>query len=425
MATKRIPLSAVKVGMYLCEIDRSWIDTPFLKHRFLIESPADLAKLQQCGVQEITIDTDRGLDVTSIPEAPQDEEGDLISTPTSSDPPLPIPSAVDRIQDLPPTVQGKSLAGELMAMRHTRQHMLNSVQDILQTLAKTGGMAVEQVNQLTQDIIAETLDHEEAYIALIRTREFSPALYDHALAVSTLAVLLGRAVELNETELQHRASAGLFHDAGLIKIPESIHRPLQQLSESELGVFQSHPRRGLEFLTQQSNLSDEVQTLISEHHINLDGSGYPANLDPTTIHTSSRILRLVDEYDELLSGQHTGKSQSVRAALQSLYQQGKKGVLDAKLVASFITLIGIYPTYSLVELSTGERGIVTANSRENLLHPTILLIQDANHQPLPDPIPFNFSVMSVNSPSPEIVQILPPEQVGVNLDSVLENWVTL
>lgn len=131
------------------------------------------------------------------------------------------------------------------------------------------------------------------------------------------------------------------------------------------------------------------------------------------IQPASRILRLTDEYDELLSGHQCGKPQTLHEALQSLCQQGKKVGLDAELVGKFINLIGIYPTYSLVELSTGERGIVTANSRENLLHPTILLIQDAAHQPLPEPIPFNFSVLGTDSPSPEIVNILLPEEVRI------------
>lgn len=86
--------------------------------------------------------------------------------------------------------------------------------------------------------------------------------------------------------------------------------------------------------------------------------------------------------------------------------------MDAELVGKFINIIGIHPTYSLVELSTGERGIVTANSRENLLHPTILLIQDAAHHLMPEPFLFNFSVLGTDSPSPEIVKILLPEEVG-------------
>ena len=427
MAKKRVEISFVKVGMYLCGIDRSWLDTPFLRHRFLIRSPEDLTKLHQCGIQEITIDTDRGLDDISTTETAHQEET-LASPPL--DPPrvktqTSIPPEVTRIQQLPEEIQGKSLGGELTAITQTRQYMLEDVQDILETLSKTGGIAFEQVNHVTQSIVAETLDHEEAYIALIRTREFSPALYDHALAVSTLAVLLGRAVGLEDSECQDLAIAGLLHDSGLAKIPQALHRPLHELSDSELKIYQSHPKRGLDVLMQQSSFSEQVQTFIREHHVALDGSGYPPNIDPATIKPASRILRLVDEYDELLSGHLSGQPQTVRGALQILYQQGKTGALDAELVGKFINLIGIYPTYSLVELSTGERGIVTANSRENLLHPTILLIQDATHKPLPEPIPFSFSVLGADNPSPEIVKILPPEEVGIQLDTALEDWVTL
>ncbi len=81
MANKRIPISSVTVGMFICGIDRSWLDTPFLRHRFLIRSPADLTKLQQCGIQEITIDTDRGLDDLSITATESQEETTLTPPP--------------------------------------------------------------------------------------------------------------------------------------------------------------------------------------------------------------------------------------------------------------------------------------------------------------------------------------------------------
>lgn len=410
--------------MYLCGIDRSWLKTPFLLHRFLIKSFSDIVKLQQAGIQEITIDTDRGHDVVSNSDPPHTHE-DVSTTPHSPISDSSRPPEVARLHQLSPSVQGKSLSGELTTMKMVRMYMLEGVQDILHTLQKTGRLALEQVHQITESVMAESLRHEEACIAMIRTREFSPALFDHALAVSTLAVLLGRAVGLDNTALQHLASAGLLHDTGLLNIPQVLHRPLNQLSDTELVLYHKHPHRGVEMLSQQSSLADEVDTLIREHHMALDGSGYPANRDSATIQTSSRILRIVDEYDELLTGHHTGNPLPVRTALQTLYQQGKKGVLDGALVATFINLIGIYPTYALVELSTGERGIVTANSRDNLLHPTILLIQDAIHQYLPEPIPFNFSVLSSHGSQPEIVRVLAPEQVGIDLDSALENWMTL
>jgi len=425
MATKQIPTASVQVGMYLCGIDRSWLGTPFLRHRFLIKSPADIAKLQQCGIQEITIDTERGLDVASDSEPSTILEDDFTSAPNTATTAYSVPPEVERIYDLPPTVQGKSLSGELNSMKHARQYMLEDVQDILQTLTNTSGLAIEHVHHVTKSVMAETLAHEEACIAMIRTRDFSPALYDHALGVSTLAVLLGRTVGLEETALQHLAIAGLLHDVGLLKISPALHRPLNQLSDFELGLHHTHPQRGLELLTKQSALAEEVDTLIREHHIALDGSGYPSYINPAKVGTPSRILRIVDQYDEILGGHYTGNPMSIRVALQTLYHQGRKGLLDEELVATFIGLIGIYPTYGLVELSTGERGIVMDNSRDNLLAPTILLIQDSAHQPLPDQIPFNFSVLSSDDPRPEIVQVLPPEDIGIDLDSALEDWITL
>ncbi|HBP88887.1 MAG TPA: hypothetical protein DD706_14465, partial [Nitrospiraceae bacterium] len=358
MPIKRIPTTSAQVGMYLCGIDRPWLDTPFLLHRFLIQSSNDIAKLREAGIQEITIDTDHGLDVASDSE-PLHTQDDVSSLPDSTLPHSSDPPEVERLQHLPLSVKGKSLSGELTTIKQVRKSMLEGVQEILHTLQKTGGLAIEKVHQITETVMAETLGHEEACIAMIRTRDFSPALYDHALAVSTLAVLLGRAVGLDQTALQHLASAGLLHDAGLLNIPQILHRPLNQLSDSELGLYQRHPRRGVEMLSHQSSLPDEVDTLIREHHTALDGSGYPANIDSAKTQKPSRILRIVDEYDELLSGHRTGNPLPVRTALSTLYQQGKKGLLDGELVSTFINLVGIYPTYALVELSTGERGIVT------------------------------------------------------------------
>ncbi|MGD9851920.1 MAG: HD-GYP domain-containing protein [Nitrospirales bacterium] len=421
MGIKRIPIDSVSVGMYLCGIDQSWLNTPFLLHRFLIKRQVDIDKLKNCGILAIDIDTDRGIDVPAlqVPETSGDDQAEQ-AVPT-----LLAPSEEERINHLSKELQGISLSQELSSIRQTRKQLLDGVHELLEALAKTGRVEVEKVNECSQAIIEETLNHEEAYIALIQTREFSPILYDHALTVSTLAVLLGRAAGLEDIDLQYLGTAGLLHDVGLLYLPNQLHRPVKKLSTSELTIYQTHSQRGVDALKKNPNLAPKVLELILQHHEALDGSGYPAKFSSDTLDRSSRILRIVDEYDELLSGHHSGNPLSVRAALQLLYQKGKKGMIDPVLVARFINVIGIYPTYSLVELNTGERGIVTGNSRDNLLEPMILLIQDANHQPLLEPIPLNFSVLSPQTTKPQIVGVLSPEEAGITVESVLKEWVTL
>ena len=139
----------------------------------------------------------------------------------------------------------------------------------------------------------------------------------------------------------------------------------------------------------------------------------------------SQLLRIVDDYDELLTGQQGLPPLSGKDSLGELLKRGKAHKLNLQLVSQFISQIGIYPIYSFVELNTGERGIVTAHSKENLLQPTILLIQDAAKHPFSDPIPINFATIHDCTVTPEIVKILDPEQEGVQIEKVLADWVTI
>ena len=63
MAQRTIPLTRLMVGMYLIGVDRSWLQTPFFRHRFKIKVQSEIEALQRAGVAEVTIDTEQGLDV--------------------------------------------------------------------------------------------------------------------------------------------------------------------------------------------------------------------------------------------------------------------------------------------------------------------------------------------------------------------------
>lgn len=94
--------------MYLREIDRFWLDTPFLRQRFLIRSTKDIAKLRGCGIQEITIDTERGLDEPTTTEIEDQEETLVLKIPHVPNKPI-IPLEGARFQGLPQEIQGISL----------------------------------------------------------------------------------------------------------------------------------------------------------------------------------------------------------------------------------------------------------------------------------------------------------------------------
>ena len=64
---KRIPLCQLRVGMYVAGIDCSWFRTPFLKHRFLVQTVEQIERLQRSNIHAVDIDPSKGLDVMSFP----------------------------------------------------------------------------------------------------------------------------------------------------------------------------------------------------------------------------------------------------------------------------------------------------------------------------------------------------------------------
>ncbi len=427
MSQKTIPIESAIVGMYLCGIDLPWMETPFLRHRFLLKTTAQIDKLKKAGVKSLTIDLNRGKDVTepSQPAASEDSQNlDIASNEELENPALDLSPDLD-LSQLPKALLGKSLSNELATTREVRQEMLESVRDILSSIATSGVVQANQVKEVTHSILAQTLEHEEASIAILCSRECSPDLHEHSLAVSTLAVLLGRLFGYDDSQLRTLGTAALLHDIGLVRIPASLLSPQNRKSDSDREQYQAHVQHSTDILQESDGISDEIRKIVEDHHILLDGTGYPNHNDPHTFSSMSQLLRIVDEYDELLTGHQGLPPMSGKEALGELLQRSKKNKLNLQLVSQFISQIGIYPIYSLVELNTGERGIVTAHSKENLLQPTILLIQDADKHSFLDPIPIDFSTLQGKESIPEIVQILDPEREGVQVEKVLADWVTI
>jgi len=428
MSQKTITINALMIGMYVCGIDRPWMETPFLRHRFSITTQTQIDKLKQCGVKHLTIDLSRGIDAVLAPEQKEGTDNVEQENPTEDIPSTPHTNdhrAQERIANLPTTLKGKSLSNELSSTRDIRSQILESVRDLLTSITTSGTIHAHQIKEVTHSIISQTLEHEEACMALIRTREFSADLHEHSLSVGTLAVLLGRLIGYDDAQLGTLGTAALLHDIGLLRIPSSLLVASNRQSKEEQDLYNSHTQLGMEMLQESSGISDQVRHIIETHHVRLDGTGYPIHIAPESIPTTSRLLRVVDEYDELLTGQLGQPSMSGKHALRELYQRGQQNQLDQQLVSQFISQVGIYPIYSLVELNTGERGIVTGHSRENLLHPTILLIQDASHHPYLEPVPINFSTMHDSQSIPNIVKVLDPEHEGVRVEKVLADWVTM
>ncbi len=130
---------------------------------------------------------------------------------------------------------------------------------------------------------------------------------EHSLRVSQLSLSLGKALGLQETELEMLKTAGLLHDIGKIAIDEEILNKPGGLSEEEREELKRHSEIGFRMLNTVDNMS-EIALYILYHHERWDGHGYPKKLKAEEIPLTSRIIAVANAYEVMTSDKVYGQA---------------------------------------------------------------------------------------------------------------------
>jgi HD-GYP domain-containing protein (c-di-GMP phosphodiesterase class II) len=181
----------------------------------------------------------------------------------------------------------------------------------------------------------------------------------------------------------------------------------------------SHVSYGLEILQESGTLNQDVIDMVAHHHERYDGSGYPDGLTQDDIPSFARIAAIVDTYDAITSNRSYAAAISPSEAIRLLYQ-GRDAEFQAELVEAFIQAVGIYPAGTLVELSSGEVGVVVAEYRSRRLRPRVMVLLDAEKNTLAESKMINLQD-DAGSDSTSLLTIaksLQPGAYGIDLADV-------
>jgi len=378
---KSISLHQLRVGMYVVGIDCSWFRTPFLKHRFLVQTVEQIERLQRSNIQTVDIDSSKGVDVIPLPIAEKIPDTIGLHTSTQALPAHDAPRSLG------------TLSQELTMARETRDKLAQSVKTVFDEIGKTGAARPGPVNEAVQEIIivTRTLSTHATFMAMSHERHPDASFNDHSLAVCTLAMIIGQALGYDIKKLHELATGALLHDIGLLQLPHHLFRTSTPLSGEDLAAFHHHPRLGAIAIEAQRDFPQTVRQVAAEHHVTPDGQGYPSETSAASTTEASRIVMVADRYDELRTGFGGLRPLPSHVAIQQLFQGGEFGRLDLHLVSLFIKLVGIYPVYSFVELNTKERGMITAINPATLHQPIVALTYDETGSPYRNPLTIDLS----------------------------------
>jgi HD-GYP domain-containing protein (c-di-GMP phosphodiesterase class II) len=353
VAQRTIPLTRLVVGMYLIGVNRSWLQTPFLRHKFKIKDQSEIEALRLAGITEVTIDTGQGLDIVD-PKLSRSApvETVLVESPTPIQPVAPLAES----SSLPPAMM---LAENFSKARQRRAEWVNRLNRLFEHTRMTGLVDYDAAGQLIDETIGDILDRQAACYAVLGLRQPDPTIHEHGLTVSTLSVILGQALNYPRERLQQLGIGGLLHDIGLTCLPRNIVKRPKTMSPAQQALYESHTTQGGTILEKSGSSDPAVLAIVKGHH-NLTTQIEQTGEISAAHQESARLIGIIDQYDELVTGQTGFTPMSSNQALTQLYQRHRANEALSQVVSYLIRAIGVYPLYSVVALSSGELAVVGA-----------------------------------------------------------------
>jgi HD-GYP domain-containing protein (c-di-GMP phosphodiesterase class II) len=202
-------------------------------------------------------------------------------------------------------------------------------------------------------------------------------MYQHPVAVSLIANLIGRQIGLSKGECIQLAIAGFLIDCGMCKINSSIILKKGALSAGEYEEIKRHPIYSYQMVKNISTLNHESKLAILQHHERMDGSGYPFKVGQNKIHPFSRILAVADSYHAMTSERAYRKKQSPFKVLEEMVQDSF-GKFDIQHVQALIKAISNFSIGTKVRLTNNEIGEIVFINPQNPIRPLIKMENNNN-----------------------------------------------
>ncbi len=390
-------------GMYISQLDRPWLETPFLLQGFYVKDSEDIDLISDI-CDYVYVDVDGSVNAINITgnmstvssavgfnsgttefsvsiatngddqSSTKDEGGNSKNGETNLDRLFPG----KKLETYTDTTNWKS---EEPAAEQAILSLYDGLRELLSRNLNGGPLELLKIKQAVEPMVDSVIRCPGACIWLVRKKQQDKYIYQHSLATSIWAVALGRQLGLPKKDLRSLALGGLLFDIGKLNLDENLLKANRPLTDEESRIMKLHVEEGVKLLEEGGMKNQNVIDMVAHHHERHDGTGYPQGLAGNKIPVFARIAAIVDCYDAITSDRIYSSAISPTLAIKQLYEW-KDTYFQAEIVDQFIQAVGIFPAGTLVELSSGEVAIVVAASPSKRLRPDLMLLLDSNKQSL-------------------------------------------
>ena len=371
---KKIKVAHLKPGMFVHDFECGWLENPFFKNHVLLKDEAMIEKVVLHGIQEVMIDTEKGIDADRavLPAEQLTEEiPDEIEMPDA----FPVVSLIGfekRLFNIVPTELKEELPGALIL----RGEMEAVMDDIFRNVTSGKSFDVTATMEVSKKMVESVFRNDTALPCIAKVHTTKNYFVSRALNVSTLMIAFAKHLGIVPPEIVDLAVGSLLHDIGMLKIDQGLVEKAEKLTQKEFEGIKMHVLFSYEIVSEAAGDVQPALHMALLHHERFDGSGYPHGAKGEQIPKAARMLAIADIFDAMTTPRVYSGAINLSAANRKLLEMASLQQIDEALTQHFIRCIGIYPVGTIVRLSSGKLGIVIKQNHDSLLTPVVKVIYD-------------------------------------------------
>jgi putative nucleotidyltransferase with HDIG domain len=338
------------------------------------------------------------------------------------DAPAPLPSAIGRhirLGRLQVQRRIDTVALDGAAVQQRYRELVTHTEALFDDARASGAPDPERAQAIIEGLSRALMQNRTALLAVTALKYYDNYTFTHVVNVAILTMAQARSLGIEGQLLRDFGLAGFLHDIGKIRVPSEILNKTGKLDDRELALIQQHPADGAEILARRREVTPLAAVVALEHHLRLDGAGYPAIVRPT-FNLATQLCKIADTYDAMRSKRSYQEASPTDRILAVL--ERNDGVhFDRYLVRRFCQLMGIYPPGTFVRLDTEDTAVVLRSHAPEPRRPAIRIIADREGRRLASPVDVALWAQAAAGRSPsKIVSVLDPKDIGIDPMSLLD-----
>ena len=293
-----------------------------------------------------------------------------------------------------------------------------ATREMFEALAVNNEIDLTKIHEALDGMVESIERNPDALLWLAKLKQTDDYSYNHAMSVSITLMAMANFMSLPKKQVRELGLAGMLQDVGKSKVPSELLLKQDKITHEEFEILKKHVEHALALLRQTKNISDMVYTTVAEHHERIDGSGYPRKLSGSQISMTGQMAGLVDTYCALTTNKVYAKGVYNQIALEEIHSlRGFK--FNGVLIDQLVQFLGMYPVSSLVELNSGEVGVVIQQNSVRRLLPRVMILlnPDKSRNEYPAIINLINSPLTPTGEAYKIVRGLPPDSYGLSSEN--------